>query len=209
MGLGAVSPKLDCADVMSLPADCGDFRTMTDSPDELNRLEKSASTTPDRRQPVDKGHFDIRIDKDGQWFHQGGRFTRLALARLFATVLKRDADGVYWLETPVERGRIDVDDAPFVAVELEATGAGQDQSIRFRDTLETWTTLDAAHPLRIEFDPASNEPRPYLLVRDGLEARIARAAFYELVDLAEETDDDLLYVWSGGVRHELGNAAEA
>lgn len=207
--MGAVSPKLDNADVTSVPPDCGDFRTMTPSSDDLDRLEKSANATPGRRQPVDMGHFDIRIDKDGDWHHQGGRFTRVALARLFATVLKRDADGGYWLETPVERGRIDVDDAPFVAVELEATGAGADQSIRFRDNLENWTPLDAEHPLRIEIDPESEEPRPYLTVRDGLEARIARATFYELVDLAEETGEGFLYVWSGGVRHELGDASEA
>lgn len=179
---------------------------MTESPEKLERLAESARATgTDRPPPVDKGHFGIGIDVDGVWSHGGTPFPRLALAKLFATVMKRDADGGYWLETPVERGRIDVADAPFVAVELAADGAGTGQKIRFRTNLDVWTPLDDAHRLRIQVDAATEEPRPYIEVRDGLEARLLRSVFYELADLAEaDADKGVLGVWSHGVFHELG-----
>lgn len=184
---------------------------MTNRDKELKRLEASASAAPTGRgEPVDKGHFGISIDVDGVWSHGGTPFPRIALAKLFATVLKRDADGVYWLQTPVERGRIDVADAPFVAVELAVQGAGRDRGISFRTNLDDWTPLDDAHPLRVSFDSESDEPRPYIEVRDGLEARLSRPVYYELADLAEETPvDGMLGVWSHGVFHVLGPAEEA
>jgi hypothetical protein len=183
---------------------------MTERDKELERLEAAASAPPAAtRIPVDKGHFGIDIDVDGVWSHGGLPFPRLALAKLFATVLKRDAEGVYWLETPVERGRIDVADAPFIAVELEAEGAGPDQRICFRTNLDAWAPLDAGHPLRVEIDGDTDEPRPYIAVREGLEARLARSVFYELVDLAEEEAvDGMLGVWSHGAYHILGPAED-
>ena len=182
---------------------------MTTPDKELDRLEASARSTQSARTPVDKGHFGISIDKDGRWSHGGTVFPRIQLAKLFATVMKVDADGVFWLETPVERGKIDVADAPFVAIELQSEGAGVEQKIKFRDNLDCWTPLDGEHPLRVAFDSETHEPRPYVMVRNGLEARIARTVYYELADLVDETHKDgMVGVWSFGQFHPLGPAED-
>jgi hypothetical protein len=126
---------------------------------------------------------------------------------LFGSVLKRDADGSYILETPVERGRIEVEDAPFIAVELfwrdcDCSDGAPRQCLSFRTNLDEMVTADAEHPIRVHLDPVSREPRPYILVRPGLEARINRAVFYELVALAQAEVIDgrkVLGVWSEGI----------
>ena len=96
----------------------------------------------------------------------------------------RDAAGGYWLETPAEKGRIDVDDAPFTAVEVAIDGRGEMQVLTFRTNVDDVVTADAAHPIRIEADPATRGPRPYVHVRDGLDALIVRSVFYELAEIA-------------------------
>ena len=158
---------------------------------ELARIEAAAAapagaTAKDRAPPRDCGYFDIHIDRDGSWFYRGTPINRASLVRLFGTVLERDAEGVYWLVTPAERGRITVDDAPFLAVELERSGEGPAQALGFRTNLGDFVTADAAHPLRIATDKATDTPRPYILVRNRLEARLTRPVFYSLVDWAVE-----------------------
>ena len=148
------------------------------------------------------GDIDIRIASDGTWFHEGCPIGRLPLVKLFASVLRREDDGDYWLVTPVEKARIAVDDVPFVAVELEADGSGQAQALRFRTNLDEWVSADSAHPLAFRPLPGSQERAPYLTVRGGLEARVARAAYYALVELCIERTIDgrtVLGVWSGGM----------
>ena len=117
-------------------------------------------------------------------------------------MLRREADGTYWLVTPVERGRIEVEDVPFIAEELAERGQGREMTLAFRTNLDDWVEADAAHPLRVAHDPDSGEPQPYILVRDGLEARLTRAAFYHLVELAEphrnDKGEERLGVWSKG-----------
>ena len=116
-----------------------------------------------------------------------------------STVLERDESGGFWLTTPVERGRITVDDAPFVAVEMDRVGDGPDQKLIFRTNVGDFVTASAANPLRIETDPATGEPRPYVLVRNGLEARLLRPVFYALVELGREErvgTTTLFGVWS-------------
>ena len=158
----------------------------------------------------DCGHFDIRIDRGGNWHYRNSPINRKELVCLFASVLKREADGSYWLETPVERGRIEVEDAPFVAVEMcwhdcvpEEEAAGKPrQCLSFRTNLDEIVTADSDHPIRVHLCPQTREPRPYITVRPGLEAKICRAVFYELVALAQpETVDgrEVLGVWSEGV----------
>ncbi len=145
------------------------------------------------------GDFEMRIAADGTWYHQGQPIRRLPLVKLFSTVLKRDAEGDYWLETPVERGRITVDDAPFIAVEMDVTGSGSDQILSFRTNVDDCVTAGPLHPLRVAINPETGEPRPYVLVRPGLEARLARSVFYQLADLCvEETlqGATALGVWS-------------
>jgi hypothetical protein len=165
----------------------------------MDKIQLQSSRPP----ASDCGAFDIRITPDGAWHYQGSPIGRMALVRLFASVLKRDAAGDYWLETPVERGRIRVDDAPFVAVELSVEGVGRAQRLRFRTNIDETITADRRH--RIHVRPGagrdSGEGRPYLHLRDGIEALIARPVFYALVDLAEErtvAGRPQLGVWSSG-----------
>ena len=141
----------------------------------------------------DCGDFDIRITADGAWHYRGSPIGRMALVRLFASVLKRGKDGQFWLETPAERGRIQVDDAPFVAVELQVEGAGREQRLRFRTNIDEMVSADPDHPIRLRRDPRASSSgadgetaRPYIHLRDGIEALIARPVYYALVDLADE-----------------------
>jgi uncharacterized protein len=152
------------------------------------------------------GDFHMRIDRNGTWYYQGSPIGRLALVKLFSTVLRKDEAGVHWLTTPVENGRIEVEDAPFIAVEMLAEGEGAAQVIRFRTNVDDIVTLDADHGMRIIHDPVSGEPRPYVHVRKGLEARIARAAFYHLVERGEPdpTDPANFGIWSAGQFFSLG-----
>ena len=164
---------------------------MTDKsvPEPLRRLASEAARgdrKAGRPPPRDLGEIGMRIASDGSWFYQGSPITRLSLARLFASVLRREADGAFWLVTPAERARIAVDDAPFVAVELDVAGTGEGQVLSFRTNMDEIVTADDAHPLRVVTDPATAAPRPYILVRDGLEAKLTRPVFYQLVDLGRE-----------------------
>ncbi len=151
--------------------------------------------------PVLCGDIDIRIGRDGTWYYHGSPIGRKELVRLFASVLSRDSGGDFWLITPAEKCRIVVEDAPFVAVELSRRGEGRDQVLILRSNVDDTVTVDADHPIRVETDPETGEPSPYVLVRDRLEARISRGVFYELVDLGrtEEAAGESVYgVWSSG-----------
>ena len=153
------------------------------------------------------GDIDMRIGRDGTWFYHGSPIGRKQLVKLFAGVLHRDGDGDYWLETPVEKCRIRVDDAPFTAVEMFVDGAGSDQRISFRTNLDEKVIADAAHPIRVAVDMETSEPSPYVWLRDGLEALIVRAVFYDLVELGEEAEIDgeiVLGVWSCGQFFSIG-----
>ena len=143
-----------------------------------------------RGPPVDCGNLPFLIRRDGTWLYRGSPIGRKELVCLFASVLKREADGGYWLETPAERGRIEVEDVPFVAVELDWTGSGRDQVLSFRTNVDQVVVADALHPIRVAHDLLTCHPTPYLMVRPGLkgpgiEARIGRAVYYELAALAE------------------------
>lgn len=159
--------------------------------------------------PKSCAEFSIRIDRDGTWYYQNSPIRRKNLCKLFSSVLRRDDAGNFYLVTPVEQGRIAVEDAPFTAVEVVVDGAGQDQTIAFRTNLDHMVTADPAHPIRVVEDAVSGEPAPYVMVRDGLEALILRPQFYELVEMAEEREVDgatLLGVWSAGAFFALGAA---
>ncbi|KNX41974.1 hypothetical protein ROTO_14420 [Roseovarius tolerans] len=142
------------------------------------------------------GDLDMRIARDGTWFYQGTPITRPALVRLFSTILRRDGDD-YFLVTPVEKVGITVDDAPFVAVDVEAEGAGQDQNLRFETNVGDHVTAGPDHPIRVERDPETGEPAPYVLVRANLEALIDRKSFYRLVEIGDR-QDGWFGLWSGG-----------
>ena len=153
------------------------------------------------------GDFDIRIARDGTWFYKGSPINRMALVRLFASVLSRDDSGDYWLITPAERGRVLVDDAPFTAVECAVSGSGAGQLLRFRTNLDDWIEAGPAHPIRVAEAPDTGEPSPYIEVRAGLEALIVRSVYYQLAEIAvpEKIDGaDCLGLWSQGVFYPLG-----
>lgn len=155
------------------------------------------------------GDIDMRIARDGTWHYMGSPIGRLPLVRLFASVLRRDDAGDYWLVTPAEMCRIAVDDAPFTAVEVTATGDGEGQLLEFRTNLDETVAAGPGHPIRVAV-AGSGEPSPYVLVRDGLEALIARPVFYELAALAVAgAGGSALGVWSGGEFFELGPADDA
>jgi hypothetical protein len=146
------------------------------------------------------GDIDIRIAADGTWFHEGGPIGRKNLVKLFASVLERDDAGDYWLTTPVERAHIQVDDAPFVAVEMQASGSDRDQRLTFRTNIDSEILADSAHPLTFRARP-NGDPAPYLSLGGGLSALVIRAVYYELVahGVTERRDgEDQFGVWSAG-----------
>jgi hypothetical protein len=160
--------------------------------------------------PVDQwnppycGDIDIRIAKDGTWFYLGSPIGRVRLARLFSTVLKKEGSD-YFLVTPVEKVRITVEDAPFLAVDFDVAGTGHDQVLTFHTSMGDSATLDVTHPLHVA-TRRSGEPAPYVEVRAGLKALIDRKSFFRLVDLAVEapvhgpsgSSSIELGVWSSG-----------
>jgi hypothetical protein len=138
--------------------------------------------------PAHCGDIDIVIRRDGLWFHEGSPIGREALVRLFSTVLRKDPDG-YHLVTPVEKLRIVVEDAPFVAIRVDRLEApGAPEVLRFTTNMGDEVDAGPDNPIRVELDPASGEPRPYVHVRRGLEALISRPVFYELSELATERE---------------------
>ena len=165
-----------------------------------------------RRVPVECGDLPFLIQRDGTWLYRGSPIARKELVCLFASVLKREADGSFWLQTPAERGRIEVEDAPFIAVELDWAGDGRQQTLSFRTNVDEVVTAGPDHPIRVAHNVLTCEPTPYILVRagdgeHGIEARINRAVYYELVALAVPEwvgCRRMLGVWSGGHFFSLG-----
>ena len=149
------------------------------------------------------GDLDMEIRADGTWFYLGTPIGRMPLVQLFSTVLRKDADGKTYLVTPVEKVGIRVVDAPFVAVEMDVSGKGDDQVITFRTNVGDVVEAGPEHPIVVETDPTTGEPAPRVHVRADLWARIVRPVFYELVELAS-VEDERLTVRSGGEAFALG-----
>lgn len=178
---------------------------------DIARLAEEHKLPPvERWQPTHCGDSEMRIARDGTWFHQGTPISRPAMVRLFSTILRREPDGGYVLVTPVEKLDIAVEDAPFVAVALKATGAGRDAILSFQLNTGDLVTADAAHPLR--FEEGEDGPRPYLHVRGGLDALVARTVYYELAQRALDASespggDEPAGVWSAGAFFAIEPAA--
>ena len=173
----------------------------SDQPPDAHRAHANPHGAPAGTEARSLG---LRIAPDGTWLYHGSPIERRELVKLFASVLRREPDGSYWLVTPGERGRIEVDDVPFVAVELRIEETGLQQKVRLRTNLEEWLTLGARHALQVRRradEAADAGPVPYVEVRPGLEARLARPVYYELVELGEERQEDgraRFGVWSEG-----------
>lgn len=175
-------------------------------------MDALADTSDDRR-PVERWHpdhcgeIDIVIKSDGSWWHEGSKITRRGMVELFASVLRKDEDGVTYLVTPVEKLSIMVERAHFVAIRLDAKGKRQDQRLFFTTNLGDVIEVGPDTPLRIETDPETGEPDPYVTVWGRLEASLSRPVFYELVNLAQERQTPKgpqLGVWAGGDFYPLG-----
>ena len=178
--------------------------TNTPHPDELAKALRSA--TKKGPPPVEKwnppycGDLDIRIARNGQWFYLGSPIGRMPLVKLFASVIRKDGDD-YFLVTPVEKIGITVEDAPFVAVDFDVEGEGRDQRLTFRTNVDDAAEAGPDHPIRVERDPETGEPSPYVNIRRNLEALIDRKSYYRLVEIGsvEEVDgEDMFGLWSAG-----------
>lgn len=168
---------------------------------EIARLAEERKLPPvEKWTPEHCGHSAMRIARDGTWFHEGSPIGRPAMVRLFSTILRREPDGRHVLVTPVEKLDIDVEDAAFVAVELKSEGEGAARRLAFRLNTGDPAMAGPDHPLRLG-------ARPYLAVRGGLEALIARPVYYELAELALAEGADPPGLWSGGAFFPLGTGA--
>ena len=150
--------------------------------------------------PPHCGDLNIRISRDGTWFYMGTPIGRPELVRLFSTILRKDGDS-YVLVTPVEKVGITVEDAPFVAVDFELEGSGQAQTLTFTTNVADTVKAGPDAPIRIERDPKTGEPSPYVRIRANLDALIDRKSFYRLVDIGTSEiyqGKDWFGVWSGG-----------
>lgn len=189
---------------------------MRGAPRDLSATRCAPDLAPAAPRPprvrVECGRMPFIIKRDGAWLYRGTPINRKELVCLFSSVLKREADGSWWLETPAERGQIDVEDAPFVAVELDWSGDGRTQVLSFRTNVDQIVTAGPDHPIRVSHDLLTCEPTPYLRVREGggslaVEARVNRAVYYELVALAVPEwvgARRMLGVWSCGRFFPLG-----
>ena len=157
--------------------------------------------------PVDQWHpercgdLDMEIKADGTWFYRGTPISREPMVRLFSTILRKDADGGTYLVTPVEKLRIRVEDAPFIAVEVSVTQRGDEQVLTFRTNVGDIVEAGSDHPLRFDIADDNEQLKPYLRVRGRLEALFSRAVMYEVVDLgrSEMVDGvETFCVGSGG-----------
>ena len=142
------------------------------------------------------GDLDMRIARDGTWFYQGTPIGRPGLVKLFSSILKREG-AAYFLVTPVEKVGITVDDAPFVAIDFDPSGTAQSQTLTFTTHVGDTAVAGPDHPIRVERDPQTGEPSPYILIRANLEALIDRKSFYRLVDLGTH-HEGWFGVWSSG-----------
>tara|TARA_A100001037_G_scaffold117914_1_gene107388 strand:+ start:11402 stop:11977 length:576 start_codon:yes stop_codon:yes gene_type:complete len=154
------------------------------------------------------GDIDMRIARDGTWYYKGSPIERYKLVKLFASILTRDEKGHFWLKTKVERCRVTVDDAPFLAVEMNVDRKKNKQQLIFRTNVDDIVIAGPKHSIIVRVDPETNEPSPYLEIRSGIEALITRSVFYDLVELGIKTIHEshlILGVWSDGIFFHLGS----
>jgi hypothetical protein len=185
---------------------------------EFGKLEGLMATVPERRPaPVENWHppycgdIGMKIRRDGTWLYRDSPIRRPEMVKLFAGVLRKDEDARTYLVTPAEKVDVEVEDAPFLAVEMEASGTGREQQLVFRTNVDDIVACGPEHPLRFCEQQPGRGLKPYVMVRGRLEALLTRALMLDLVELiAEETRQDrrIAGIWSGGAFFPIG-AAEA
>jgi hypothetical protein len=177
---------------------------------ELENIAGGSLPPVENWNPPVSGDIDLTIKSDGTWIHEGTAITRARLVRLFSTVLKREGDK-YFLVTPVEKLQIEVEDTPFVAVLMSREGEGALQTLTFTTNVGDKVAAGPEHRIEFRKIAETGEYAPYIEVRRGLEARIARAVFYDLVSYCEphEIDGEEMFgVWSGGMFFPFGPVSE-
>ena len=179
----------------------------------LQNLMKALQDTEDGERPVEKwnpkycGEMDMVIKSDGSWWHEGGRITRKGLVGLFASILRKDEDGRTYLVTPVEKIGIQVERGHFIGTRVDIEGEGKSQRLFFTTNLDEVIEAGPNNPIRVDTDPETLEPMPYVTVRGRLEATMARPVFYELVENAVEVEmpeGKQLGIYASGMFFPLG-----
>lgn len=170
----------------------------------IGRAARAGKGAPpvERWNPAFCGDLDMEIKADGTWFYLGTPIGRMPLVQLFSSVLRKDEDGRTYLVTPVEKVGIRVADAPFLAVEMDVSGAGEAQKLTFRTNVGDVVEAGPEHPLRFADEQGSGGLKPYLHVRGRLEALLARPVMYELINIGEPVGLDgreMFAVRSGGM----------
>ncbi len=174
----------------------------------LNDVVKAKGLPPvELWNPPFCGDIDMRIAQDGLWYYMNSPIGRKPLMTSFASILRMDADGKYYLVTPVEKCGIVVDDAPFVAIRMSVSGGARDQLITFETNVDDEIVLGPEHPMRVAEEVGTGGLKPYVLVRRNLEALVSRALFYDLVALGV-TEGEWFGVWSSGVFYPMQKADE-
>jgi uncharacterized protein len=167
---------------------------------QIAELAAQRNLPPVREWDPDKvGNSEMRIAADGRWYHQGGEITRPAMVRAFSSLLRLEADGSHSLVTPQERLSIEVEDAPFIAVEMQSEGEGRVRNLAFRLNTDDLVIADSEHKIELR-------PLPYLHVRAGLWAKLARPVYYEIAELALEEGHNPPGLWSNRMFFPIGSA---
>lgn len=178
--------------------------------EQVKKTAKNVSQPPlDQWHPELSGDMDLNISRDGQWIHKGKPLAREAIVRLFSTILRREDDGEYYLITPVEKWRIQVEDTPLLAHSFEVSGSGEDQVIRLTTNVGETLEVGNEHPLEVGSYDDSGQPRPVIYVRHGLYARLVTAAYYDLAEhVVEKTIDGstMFGVFSHEIFYKIGQA---
>ncbi len=148
--------------------------------DDIEALLLNQGSAPpiEKWQPELSGDIDIRIHSDGSWFHEGSEIRRFELVKLFASILRREDDGHYYLVTPVEKWRIQVEDLPLLIVDMEVSAGSPPDKIAVKTNVGNWFELNASHPLNVFYEQGSDEPQPEVRLKHGLAGRVNRACFF-------------------------------
>jgi len=166
---------------------------------DIARLSKDRKLPPVHQwNPTSISDSKMQILADGRWFHDDGEIKRIAMIRAFSSLLRKDDDG-FWLVTPYEKQSIIVEDAPFITTEMHNEYFGKDRQISFRLNSDDIICANAEHPIVMQALPNNNIPLPYIHVRDGMMAKMSRAIYYELCDIAIKESTEPIGIWSNDI----------
>ena len=173
-----------------MPKDQYNFAKGLETIYEFSKQQKNSLPPVDKWNPKFCGDIDMKIRRNGKWFYMGTEIKRPAMVKLFSGILRLDSDNFYYLVTPVEKVRISVEDAPFIATSLISENKDNINHLYFITNVNEKILLTKNNPLEIKIDNKTEEPSPYIFVRKNLKALISRSVFYELIELASKKNID-------------------